>query len=68
MANGISFLKDDTNTEPDFCRAYALGKQHKVYSKEPIIDITDKLGVRLNADLFGGGNTLPGVGDYRYRG
>ncbi len=68
MATGISFLKDDTNTEPVFCKACTLGKQHKVHSKEPPINTTDKPGVRLHADLFGGGNTLPGVGGYRYGG
>ncbi len=61
MTTKISFLKDDTNTEPGFCEAYTLGKQHKVYSKEPPTDTTDKPRVRLHADFFGGGNILPGV-------
>ncbi len=67
IANGISFLTYDINTEPDFCKASALGKQHKVNNEESIIDTKDKLGVRLHANLFGGGNTFPGVGDYRYK-
>ncbi len=68
MATGIPFLKNDTNTEPDFWEACTLGKQNKVYSKEPPIATTNKPGVHLHADLFGGGNTLPGVGGYRYGG
>lgn len=66
MATGISFLKDSTNMEPDFCEACTLGKLHKVHSKEPPIDTTDEPGVRLHADLFGGRNILPGVGGYQY--
>ena len=65
MATGISFLKDN-KTEPEFCEACTLGKQHKVHSKEPPIDTTSEPGIRLHADLFGGGNTLPGVGGYQY--
>ena len=42
IATGISFLKDNTNTEPDFYEACTLGKQHKVYSRGPPIDTTDK--------------------------
>ncbi len=67
IATGISFLKDDTNTEPDFCKACTLGKQNKVNSKESPIDTRDKPGVRLYADLFDGENTLPGVRGYQYR-
>ena len=63
---GISFLKNNINTEPDFCEAYTLGKQHKLHSKEPPIDTTEKLGVRLHADLFGRENTLPGIRGYQY--
>ena len=65
MATGISFVKDST-TESEFCEACTLDKQHKVYSKEPAIDTTDKPGACINADLFGGGNTLLGVGGYQY--
>ncbi len=66
MATGISFLKDDTNTEPDFYEECSLGKQNKVRSKEPPIHTTDKPGVRLHSDLFGGRNILPDIGGYRY--
>lgn len=67
MATGISFVKDSTSTtEPEFCEACTLGKQYKMHSKEPPIDTTDKPGVRIHADLFGGRNKLPGVGGYRY--
>lgn len=52
--------------EPEFCKAYTLGKQHKMYSKEPLIDKTDKPRIRIHADLFGGGNTLLSVEGYRY--
>ena len=65
LATGISFVKDST-TEPEFCEACILGKQHKVYSKESPIDTTDKPKARIHANLFGGENTLPGVGGYQY--
>ncbi len=61
MATGISFLNNDTNTEPDYWEECTLGKQHKVYGKEPGIDTKDKPGVCLNADLFIRRNRFPGV-------
>ena len=65
LATGISFVKDST-TEPEFCKVCILSKQHKVHSKEPLIDIKDEPGARIHADLFGRGNTLPGVAGYQY--
>ena len=65
LATRISFVKDSI-TEPEFCEACTLGKQHKVHSKEPPIDTTDEPRARIHADLFGGGNTLPGIGGYWY--
>ena len=66
LATGIFFSKDNANKDLNFCEACTLGKQHKVHSKESPVDTTDKPGVRLHADLFGGGNTLPGIAGYRY--
>ena len=56
-------MKDFT-TETEFCEACTLGKQHKVYSKESPIDTTDEPRACIHADLFGRGNTLPGIGGY----
>lgn len=65
MATGISFIKNSTSTtEPKFCEACTLGKQRKVHSKELPIDTTDEPGVRIHTNLFGGGNTLSGIGGY----
>lgn len=65
MATRISLIKNSTSTtEPEYCEAYTLNKQHKVYSKELPINKKDKLRVRIHTDLFDGGNTLPGVGGY----
>ena len=66
LATGILFSKDNANKDLNFCEACTLGKQHKVHSKEPPVDTTDKPGVRLHADLFAGGNTLLGITGYRY--
>lgn len=65
MATRISFMKESTSiTKPEFCEACTLEKQHKVYSKEPPIDTTNKPEVRIYANLFGVENTLPSVGGY----
>lgn len=66
MTTRISFLKDN-KTEPEFCEAYILGKQHKMHSKEPPIDIISEFGIRLHADFFVGGYILPVVRDYQYK-
>ena len=55
-----------TNTDISFCEACTLGKQHRVHSTEPPTYQATLPGKRLHNDLFGGGNTLPGVGGYRY--
>ena len=62
MAEGIA-IKDTTTP---FCEACAFGKQHKVHSTAPPTHRSKLPGERLHNDLFGGGNTLPGVGGYPY--
>ena len=62
ITDGVEF-KD---TKISFCEVCALGKQHKVHSKEPATHKATLPGERLHNVLFGGGNTLPGVGGYRY--
>ena len=54
------------NIKISFCEACALEKQHKVHSKEPAIHKAILPEKRLYNDFFGGGNTLPGIGSYRY--
>lgn len=67
MAIGISLLKNSTNIKPDFCKTYTLDKQHKMHIKESLINTIDELRICLHVDLFGGKNTLLGVGNYQYR-
>lgn len=64
MAIKISFLKDNTNMEPDFYKAYTLTKQYKVYNKKSSIDNINELSISLYADLFGEKNTLSGIRNY----
>ena len=37
-----------------------------MHSKKPLIDTSSKPGIRLYADLFGGGNTLSIIRNYQY--
>lgn len=60
MAKGI-IIK---NSKSPFCGSCAFGKQHRVHSKEPPTHRAKLPGERFHNDLFGGGNTLPGVGGY----
>ena len=62
MVFGVAMT--DANTS--FCEACALGKQHKVHSTEPPTHRATLPGERLHNDLFGGGNTLSGIGGYHY--
>lgn len=62
IADGI-VIKD---SHTSFCESCVLGKQHKVHSKKPPTHRAKLPGERLHNDLFGGGNTLPAVGGYRY--
>lgn len=65
MATGISFIKNTFCTiEPESCKACTLDEQHKGHSTEPPIDTITEPGVRIYADLFGGGKILPAVGGY----
>lgn len=65
MITKISYIKDNTSTmKPEFCETCTLGKQYKVYSKEPSIDKTDKPRVCIYTDLFSDKNTLSGIGSY----
>lgn len=66
LATRILFSKNNSNVEPDFCEACTLGKKHKVYSKEPTVNITDEFGVRLYIDLYSGRNSMPGVESDKY--
>lgn len=66
MAIGISFLKDITNIEPDFYKAYILSKQYKMHSKKPLIDYMDEPEICLYADLFAERNTLSSIRNYQY--
>ena len=66
LVTGILFSKNNANKDLNFCKACTLGKQHNVYSKKSPVDTTDKPEIHLHADLFGGGNTLPGIAGYRF--
>lgn len=67
IATKISFLKDNTNIKPDFCEAYTLSKQYKIYSKKPFINTTNESRVCLHIDLFSEKNILPSIRGYQYR-
>ncbi len=71
VTKGVIFLNESNNVDKDesqFCEACTQGKQHKVHNKKPATNRATEAGVRLHADLFGGGNTSQSVGGYRYGG
>ena len=63
LAEGIQLKNRKSST---FCEPCALGKQHKVHSKVLPTNKATEPGTRLHADIFGGGNTFPGVGGFHY--
>lgn len=67
MTTKISFLKDNTNMESDFCKACILSKQHKIHSKKPSINTTNESKVCLYTNLFSEENILPSVRAYQYK-
>ena len=71
VTEGVVFTPEVNPTDQhdaQFCDACAQGKQHKVHNKEPATNRATEAGIRLHADLFGGGDTLKSVEGYRYGG
>ena len=66
ISNWILFSKNNANIKSNFCEVYTLGKQHKVHSKKPLIDIINKPRVYLHIELFDRENILSDIGSYRY--
>lgn len=65
MVIKIFFIKDSISIiELEFHEAYTLGKQHKVYNKELLINTINEPGVSIHADLFSDRNILLGIGSY----
>ncbi len=69
VTEGVIFSNESNHVDKDesqFCDVCTQEKQHKLHNKEPATNRATEAGVRLHADLFGGGNTLQNVGGYRY--
>ncbi len=69
VTEGVIFSNESNHVDKDesqFCKAYTQGKQQNINNKEPATNRATKVGVRLYADLFRGGNTLQSVGGYCY--
>ena len=64
MAEGVTF--SETKHEPEFCESCALEKHHKIHSKQSATQHAELPGERLYCDLFGGGNSLPEIGNIKY--
>ena len=64
IAEGIEI--SNASKDQEFCEACILGKQHKIHSKSPPSQRALVPGERLHCDLFGGGDTLPGVANIKY--
>ena len=67
LTTGVEYTNPTTGaTDHEFCEACTMGKQHKFHSRQPAEHRSEQVRERFHVDTFGGGNTLPAVGGFKY--
>lgn len=64
LIEGVTF--SDTKDKPKFCELCALGKHHKIYSKQSAMGRAEFPEEQLHCDLFDSGDFLARVGNIKY--